>query len=382
MRTPLLALFWLAFIFLTQLGLLNLIIGIFCENALVNAESTERELLQGRDEKRRATMVNLIKAFDEMDLDGDGIISHPEYIHAITTDVTVMQCFIELGLSEEENLFGTLDPDSSGGITLDQFFDGVMLIMKGQETAKAKDIVGTHLLCKSVAKHVTELCTNVKGMQKTRINHAKELGKLCKLASSTGSEVSSLGQRYGELASEIREVRELLLSGVGVSGPGRPLSPRGVGSSSSTAATASASLDFSPELKSREVSASSAPLILRSSSWDEGVSEVDPLELCEEQGMAVASRYMMQLEPGLRPLACDLARCDTELATMSPRQTSRKNEEDAESLCDASEERPATLVTSPGLVQMEPSSRPRCDGTAADLGGLFGEIPPLPLRLL
>lgn len=152
LRTPLLITFWAIFVFFTTFGLLNLIVGIFCEHAMKTAAENEREILQSREEARRKTLNNLREAFMAIDDDKSGSISKKEYISAITSNEKVMNAFIELGLHEEENLFETLDADRAGNITFDQFFDGVMLIMKGHETAKAKDMVGTHLLCQSLAR--------------------------------------------------------------------------------------------------------------------------------------------------------------------------------------------------------------------------------------
>ena len=63
-----------------------------------------------------------------------------EFLGAMDND-KVVDILIELGLGEEKDLFHTLDAESAGVLTLEQFFDGLSLIMKGHEIAKAKDIV-------------------------------------------------------------------------------------------------------------------------------------------------------------------------------------------------------------------------------------------------
>merc|ERR1719183_1618711 len=103
----------------------------------------------------------MIKAFTDMDEDNSGQVTRQEYLVAIRTKPEVMTAFVELGLGREANLFDTLNADRSGSITFEQFFDGVMLIMKGHETAKAKDLVGTHLLCQSVAVRVKRICADM-----------------------------------------------------------------------------------------------------------------------------------------------------------------------------------------------------------------------------
>merc|ERR1739848_122665 len=83
----------------------------------------------------------------------------------IMTNETVMTAFASLGLDEEENLFDTLDADRCGAVTFQQFFDGVMLVMKGHETAKAKDMVATHLVAQSMSRRVAAVESDVRMMQ-------------------------------------------------------------------------------------------------------------------------------------------------------------------------------------------------------------------------
>merc|ERR1712187_979883 len=104
------------------------------------------EILESREESRKETLSRMIDAFNSMDNDQSGTISKDEFKRAISEDVKVQECLVELGLDNELSLFDTLDAERTEDITFDNFFDGTMLITKGQETAKAKDIVGTHLL--------------------------------------------------------------------------------------------------------------------------------------------------------------------------------------------------------------------------------------------
>ena len=49
----------------------------------------------------------------------------------------VQQSMARLGL------FDKIDADKSGAVSFDEFIEGVTLIMKGNEPAKGKDMVGT-----------------------------------------------------------------------------------------------------------------------------------------------------------------------------------------------------------------------------------------------
>merc|ERR1711957_688676 len=84
-----------------------------------------------------------------MDKTNNGI-SHQEFLDAIKNERSVAQAFKDLGLENEEGLFEKLDANKTNEVTFEQFFDGICLIMKGHETAKAKDLVRTHLLCQGL----------------------------------------------------------------------------------------------------------------------------------------------------------------------------------------------------------------------------------------
>jgi len=92
-----------------------------------------------------------------MDEDDSGEISREEFNKAMTSNEEVIAAITALGLEEEKDLFDSLDADSSGSLEFDEFFEGVMLILKGQEPALAKDMVATYLRASSLYKKHEQL---------------------------------------------------------------------------------------------------------------------------------------------------------------------------------------------------------------------------------
>lgn len=170
-QSPFLIIFWSIFIFFTTYGLLNLIVGCFCEQAMKSAADTEREMLANRDEKRMAVLRNMQAAFNSMDKDGTGTISKREFTMGIISNEKVHDAFSQLGLEEEENLFDRIDADKEGVISFQQFFEGALLIMKGQETAKAKDLVPTHLTTMAINRRIKKVEHKVMSIKR----HVKEI---------------------------------------------------------------------------------------------------------------------------------------------------------------------------------------------------------------
>jgi hypothetical protein len=150
-------LYWLLYIFVTMLGLMNLIIGIFCENACTTAAANEETITERLDEQKMRVLNNVKVAFIEMDADGSGEIDRDEYYHAITHNKKVQQSMARLGLDQEDGLFDKIDADKSGAVSFDEFIEGVTLIMKGNEPAKGKDMVGTFLSVQALSKNVQRI---------------------------------------------------------------------------------------------------------------------------------------------------------------------------------------------------------------------------------
>merc|ERR1712232_865828 len=92
-----------------------------------------------------------------MDKDGTGDITKDEFAEAITNNDEVMESLMALGLAEEKDLFDAIDADRSGSLEFNEFFDGITLIMKGQEPALAKDMVATFLRVNALGKSHSRL---------------------------------------------------------------------------------------------------------------------------------------------------------------------------------------------------------------------------------
>lgn len=140
------------FILVTTLGVLNLIIGIFCENLMTIASRREHDIAINQEDARRQKLEELRRAFQRLDLNDSGDISRNEFNVAITTNRELMKSLTELGLDEEKDLFDAIDADHSGKLDFNEFFDGATRMINGREPALAKDSVATYLRVCSLQK--------------------------------------------------------------------------------------------------------------------------------------------------------------------------------------------------------------------------------------
>merc|ERR1719247_2999824 len=71
--------FFVAFIFFTNLLLLNLMTGVVVENVLEVSRNDQQEQQKKVEEDRQRTLLRLKQVFDAADLDGNGTLTREEF---------------------------------------------------------------------------------------------------------------------------------------------------------------------------------------------------------------------------------------------------------------------------------------------------------------
>lgn len=154
MTKPWVVVYFYLFTFVTTFGILNVIVGLFCENIMMAANESERELAQASEDRRLTILWKLKELFVSLDQDGSESISRDEFYRALEEDDQVLTCLEELGLQDEAHLFDILDIDQSGSLSVPEFFEGMMIFIRGNEPARAKDIMVTHLNSQWLRSHL------------------------------------------------------------------------------------------------------------------------------------------------------------------------------------------------------------------------------------
>mmetsp|Transcript_108698 Transcript_108698/g.350920 ORF Transcript_108698/g.350920 Transcript_108698/m.350920 type:complete len:641 (-) Transcript_108698:88-2010(-) len=127
--------FYVAF---TILAVMNIITGVFVDNAVETARTQRDFLIQKEMELKEKYAQEMRDLFMEMDKDGSGTIGLEE-INEYLEDPRVQGYFAALGLdpNDTERLFKLIDDDGSGDVDVGEFLDGC-LRLKGQ--ARSIDI--------------------------------------------------------------------------------------------------------------------------------------------------------------------------------------------------------------------------------------------------
>jgi voltage-gated sodium channel len=138
--SPLMVLFFVAFLFLTSFGLMNIVVGVIVENTLMAAEQNEEKVKKLEEEERSMILKNLQEIFIDADADKDGFVDRDEFeTIMMRPDVQSKMEILELPSHEAKELFGILDGDHTGELDITEFIAGA-LKLKG--AARAKDLMG------------------------------------------------------------------------------------------------------------------------------------------------------------------------------------------------------------------------------------------------
>merc|ERR1719399_2087011 len=108
-KNPWTFLYWFLFIFTAGFGLLNVVIGLLCENIVTASQDVQKELKLANHEAKLKQVSQICHLFEQMDTDNSGSLSRKEFLQAIQDSEEVAQCLEALELGDDSGLFDTLD---------------------------------------------------------------------------------------------------------------------------------------------------------------------------------------------------------------------------------------------------------------------------------
>lgn len=210
MVAPLMMFFWVPFIFFTTFGLLNLIVGIFCENAMTTSADSDSALRKSQELMRAHAFAALLRAFEGIDEDRSRDLSRDEFMHAVEHDEVISESFITLGLDKEPELFDMLDAERRGRITFLNLCDGALLVMKGQDTARVKDFVSTNLLAQSMHRAAFDAGDACRDMRRQQAGIDRDIAAARICCERAVSIAGAIDQRLEALTAECEELQHFL----------------------------------------------------------------------------------------------------------------------------------------------------------------------------
>lgn len=152
---PLMAPFFVVFILLTALGLMNVVVGIIVENTLAAAQVADTRQEAYQAEQRDKAIDELQKLLELSDTNRTGEISQNE-LAAVAQSKAVMRQFKHLGikLEEADELFKLLDYEGRGRVQLKRLILACRELVGG---AKRRDIVQVEITVGTLAQRLDSL---------------------------------------------------------------------------------------------------------------------------------------------------------------------------------------------------------------------------------
>jgi hypothetical protein len=117
---------YMMFVILTIFGLLNVLVGIFVQEASEVTKSDKDFVVDAFVQKRKEKEQEISDLFDSMDLDKTGRIRYEEMSKALQKDnIAAYFEHLEVEVSKVEVLFQVLDSNGDGTISKDEFMQGL-----------------------------------------------------------------------------------------------------------------------------------------------------------------------------------------------------------------------------------------------------------------
>lgn len=212
-RKPVLIIYFLCFIFLSSIALMNLVTATIVEKFMESSNEDREAKKAWESEKRMEIMDNLKEIFIMADEDGSGLLSLKELHELYNSSPEIQMQFEAFRVGDGaalgdfrgmERLFGICDLDGDGQLTVDEFLDGIMCY---EEDAVV-------FLCSRIYDVVRLLLLKAD-------NHVEEVGR----QEAPPELTSSMEPNHGKAVTGSRDVNtggSRGLTGMRPNGPPRP----------------------------------------------------------------------------------------------------------------------------------------------------------------
>jgi len=121
---PWLAIYFVIFLLLGPVALMNIVTAIMVESSLRTANEDQEAKKVWEQMRRKNMMPKLRQMFIDLDTSGDGEVDLEEVMNAPVSLKEAMQHMI--GLDQLEEIFNLLDFDGSGSVDIEEFVEGIL----------------------------------------------------------------------------------------------------------------------------------------------------------------------------------------------------------------------------------------------------------------
>jgi len=151
---------WTAYVAFMVFGMLNVLTGIFVEQAMAAMVNDKDNMIQTALEERESLIQTIRNVFKDSDIDGSGYVTQQEM--DVLLENPELQAYIKaIGIdsTEAKGLFVLLDDDASGTVCIDEFVTGFLRLKGG---AKAVDMVTLMFENRKIFKKLNKVVQEVR----------------------------------------------------------------------------------------------------------------------------------------------------------------------------------------------------------------------------
>jgi len=133
---------YMAFVILTIFGLLNILVGIFVQEAEELSKWDKDFVVDGFIQKKKDKEQEISDLFDTMDTEENGVLSLKELSDALEIDAIAAQfAHIQVDVDKVTVLFHVLDVDGNGKISREEFIQGVAKLHGNANATDVADLL-------------------------------------------------------------------------------------------------------------------------------------------------------------------------------------------------------------------------------------------------
>lgn len=126
-------------IFINTLGVVNIIIAVMVEHAILNREASKKISEHVLEKTEQALLQSMAQEFVQADIDNSGELDREEFSKMVRLPNMIMKLrLLQVQLDEADSLFSLFDVDGSGTISPEEFVAGLQRL---RGNARGQDIV-------------------------------------------------------------------------------------------------------------------------------------------------------------------------------------------------------------------------------------------------
>eukprot|EP00746_Dinoflagellata_sp_MGD_P000073 gnl/MRDRNA2_/MRDRNA2_100128_c0_seq1.p1 gnl/MRDRNA2_/MRDRNA2_100128_c0~~gnl/MRDRNA2_/MRDRNA2_100128_c0_seq1.p1 ORF type:complete len:545 (+),score=109.41 gnl/MRDRNA2_/MRDRNA2_100128_c0_seq1:214-1848(+) len=173
--------FFTCFVMLSHYTVINLLVGVICENVQDVASTEDVDLLTEITKKRQERVERLRRVFDNIDLNKDGDMTKAEFNQMLDQPEFMQEmAALQFDQNELRLLFETLDVDFSGTLQIQEFIEGCMEIAGSQQT-KSLMLVRSNIVkeirssSRKIGAHVGEIKKTLSSESHGQVSYTHEV---------------------------------------------------------------------------------------------------------------------------------------------------------------------------------------------------------------